>query len=129
MFISSISLDPLYSCQPFLPQIPTICMTMSPQPQSFPALSLIFHQHAPSLGSFQFLSYPALWFHTTSSTISLLPHLILLLRFFTAVVSTPHIIAGLTTLLCTFPLNLTLTDQSHRTLDTFFLLVHPLCSV
>ncbi|KAK7086884.1 hypothetical protein SK128_003007 [Halocaridina rubra] len=47
--------------------------------------------------------------------------------FFIAHVSAPYIIAGLTTVLCTLPLNLIPILLSHSTPDTFFQFFHPAC--
>ena len=47
--------------------------------------------------------------------------------FFTAQVSAPYIIAGLTTVLYTFPLTLKRILRSHRIPDTLFQFCHPVC--
>ncbi len=47
--------------------------------------------------------------------------------FFTAHISAPYIIAGLTTVLYTFPLTLKLILRSHRNPDTLFQFFHPDC--
>ena len=47
--------------------------------------------------------------------------------FFTALVSAPYIIAGLTTVLYTFPLTLTRILRSNRIPDTLFQFFHPDC--
>ena len=49
--------------------------------------------------------------------------------FFTAQVSAPYIIAGLTTVLYTFPFTLKLILRSHRILDTLFPFFHPDCII
>ena len=47
--------------------------------------------------------------------------------FFTARVSAPYIIAGLTAVLYTYPLTLKLILRSHRIPDTLFQFLHPGC--
>ena len=71
-----------------------------------------------------------------SSLVTLLIHLNILISatfnlfscaFFTAHISAPYIIAGLRTVLYTFPLALNLIIRSHRIPDTLFQFFHPDC--
>ena len=104
---------------------------LSTCPYHFNLLSCTFLDISPTFVVPLILSFLIL-----SSLVTPLIHLNILISatsnffscaFFTAQVSAPYIIAGLTTVLYTFPLTLKLILRSHRIPDTLFQFFHPDC--
>ena len=100
-------------------------------PHHFNLLSSTFLVISPT-----FVVHLIISFLILSSLVTPLIHLNILISatsnffscaFFTAHVSAPYIIAGLTTVMYTFPLTLKLILRSHRIPDTLFQFFHPDC--